>query len=113
MKIDDSNLNVEETKWSVAGTGPEAIGGTQDVLDKDGKTTKGDQPPDGVSINGEPSEMVSNDGNALVHAPDLFDHARSPPDVESRCQIANTEVPVERQVSRVQRQGKRPECTFD
>ena len=85
MKIDDSNLNVEEMKWSVAGTGPEAIGGTQDIPDEDGKTTKGDQPPDGVSINGEPSEMVSNDGNALVHAPDLSDCTRSPPDVESRC----------------------------
>ena len=113
MKIDNLNLNVEETKWSVAGTVPEAIGGNQDVPDEDGKTTKGDQPPDGVPVNGEPSERVSNDGNVLVHAPDLSNHARSPPDVESCCQIANIEVPVEQQVSRAQRQGKWPECTFD
>ena len=31
MKIDDSNLNIEEMKWSAAGTVPEAIGGNQDV----------------------------------------------------------------------------------
>ena len=52
MNIDDLNLNVEETKWSAAGTVPEAIGGNQDIPDEDGKTTKGDQPPDGVSIDG-------------------------------------------------------------
>ena len=113
VKIDDSNLNIEEMKWSVAGTVPEAIGGNQDVPDEDGKTTKGDQPPDGVSVDGEPSERVSNDEKVLVHAPDLSDHARSPPDVESCRQIANVEVPVERQVSRVQRQGKWPARTFD
>ena len=113
VKIDDSNLNVEETKWSAAGMVPEAIGGNQDIPDEDDKTTKGDQPPDGVSVNGEPSERVSNDENALVHAPDRSDHARSPPDVELHCQIANVEVPVERQVSRVQWQGKWPERTFD
>ena len=89
------------------------IGGTQDVPDEDGKTTKGDQPPDDVSIDGEPSERVSNDGNVLVHAPDLSNHTRSPPDVELCHQITNVEVPVEQQVSRVQQQGKWPECTFD
>ena len=113
MKIDNSNLNIEEMKWSVAGTVPEAIGGNQDILDEDGKTMKGDQPPDGVSIDGEPSERVRNDGNVLVHTPDLSDRARSPPDVKSHHQITNVEVPVEQQVSRIQQQGKWPERTFD
>ena len=113
MKIDDSNLNIEEMKWSAAGTVPEAIGGNQDVPDEDGKTTKGDQPPDGVSVDGEPSERVSNNKKVLVHAPDLSDCTRLPPDVKLHRQIANIEVPVKQQVSRVQRQGKRPECTFD
>ena len=54
MKINNLGLNIEETKWSAAGTVPEAIEGTQDVPDEDGKTTKGDQPPDGVSVDGEP-----------------------------------------------------------
>ena len=36
----------------MAGTSPEAIERTQDIPDEDGKTTKEDEPPDGVSING-------------------------------------------------------------
>ena len=48
MKIDDLYLNIEETKWSAAGMSPEVIERNADSPDEDGKTTKGNQPPDGA-----------------------------------------------------------------
>ena len=113
MKIDDSYLNIEETKQLVAGTVPEAIEGTQDVPDEDGKTTKGNQPPDGVSINRKPSEGVNNDENALMHVPDPSDCIRSTPDEGSCCQITNIEPAIEWQVSMGQCNAKQLEHTFD
>ena len=113
VKIDNLYLNVEETKWSVAGTSPEAIEGNPDLPGEDGKTTSGDQAPGDVSVDGEPSEGVNDDGNALTHVPDQSDCTRSPPDVELRCQIANVEPANEWQVSRSQCNTRQLECTFD
>ena len=113
MKIDDPYLNVEELKGSAAGTSPEAIERTQDIPDEDGKTTKGDESLGDVSVDREPSEGVNNDGSALTHIPDQSDCARSPPDVESRCQVASVEPTIEWQVSIGQCNAKRLGCTFD
>ena len=113
MKIDDLYLNVEETKWSVAGTSPEAIEEDLDLPGEDGKTTSGDQAPGDVSIDGEPSEGVNDNRNMLMHVPDQSNRARSPPDVESCRQITNVEPANEQQVSMGQCNTRRLERTFD
>ena len=113
VKINNLYLKIEETKWSAAGMSPEAIERNPDSPDEDGKTTKGDQPPDGVSVDREPSEGVNNDRSALMHVPDPSYCTRSPPDVESSRQITNVEVPVKQQVSRGQPNGKQMVCTSD
>jgi len=113
VKIDDTNLNVEETRQSAVGTVPEAIQTTSYSPVEDGETVSTNEDSDGESVDGTPSERVSNIENALIHAPVSSDRSGSPPDGVLSCQLARVEVAVEWQVSRGQQQGKRPERTSD
>ena len=102
IKINDQYLNVEETKRSVAGTTPEAIQMSPYSPVGDGETANANEDSDGESVNGTPSERVSDIKNALIHAPVSSDPAGSSPDGVLSHQIARVEVPVEWQVSRGQ-----------
>ena len=113
VKIDDPGLNIEEIKWSAAGTTPEAKEMSPYSPGEDGKTTKGDEASDEDPIDQASWQSVDNAESALTHASDQPDRARSPAEVKNTCQTANVQVPVERQVSRGQRGGKRLEHTSD
>jgi len=113
VKIDDTNLNVEEMRWSAVGTVPEAIQTTSHSPVEDGETVSANEDSDGESVDGTPSERVSDIENALIHTPVSSDCSGSPPDGVLSRQLARVEVAVERQVSRGQWQGKQPECTSD
>jgi len=113
VKINDPCLNVEETKQSAVGTVPEAIQMTSYSPVGDGETVSTNEDSDGESVDGTPSERVSNVENVLIHAPVSSDPAGLSPDGILSHQIARVEVAVEWQVSRGQWQGKRPERTSD
>jgi len=113
VKIDDTNLNIEEMKWLAVGTVPEAIQMTSYSPVGDGETVSANEDSDGESIDRTPSERVSDIENVLIHAPVSSDHSGSPPDGVLSCQITRVKVPVEWQVSRGQQQGKWPERTSD
>ena len=113
VKIDNPGLNVEEIKWSAAGTTPEAKETSPYSPGEDGKTTKGDEASDEDPIDQVSWQSIDNAESALTHASNQPDHARSPAEVENTHQTANVQVPVKWQVSRGQRGGKRLERTSD
>jgi len=113
IKIDDPCLNIEETKRSAVGTVPEAIQTTSYSPVGDGETVSANKDSDGESVDGTPSERVSDIENVLIHPPVSSDPTGSSPDGVLSCHIARVKVAVERQVSRGQRQGKRPKRTSD
>ena len=113
IKIDDTNLNVEEMRQSAVGTVPEAIQMSPYSPVGDGETASTNEDSDGKSIDGTPSERVNNVKNALIHAPTSSDRSGSSPDGVLSCQIAMIELPVEQQVSRGQWHAKRLEHTSD
>ena len=113
MKIDDPGLNIEEIKRSAAGMTPEAKETSPYSPGEDGKTTKGDEASDEDPVDQASWQSINDTESALTHASNQPDHARSPAEVENTRQTANVQVPVERQVSRGQRGGKRLEHTSD
>ena len=78
VKFDEMDPNTEETQPLAIGCPPKAIENTNDLPGDNGETTVDNGSSDEESINEEPSEEVNNGENVLTHAPDRFDHEKSP-----------------------------------